>query len=268
MIRQRFARWLVAGLAVGWLLATPRSVRAEQVKYVGVHPTPDGGFCYIEAPHVHIYKPHKDKQKVKLLYRQHEGHYEFVGDPVGHGYDGPRHAYYGHHPVAVDVVAGVAVEGAPHHIEFCYLDGPHHHWYAPPADLEFTVTGGAYWFVGTYPPEYERDRKALVRINAIYRPIEYQRPVIEVAPPPAYHGPIVDVHAPVVEVVTPAVEVVAPAVEVRGAIRAGIEVHVPVPTVEVGVGLPGVIVIDDHHHHPGRKTGWHKPPKGKRGKHH
>ncbi len=256
-------RWLIAAvILVAATAAGSRVAHAKQVRYVGVHPIPGGGFCYIEAPHVHIYKPNKDRHKVKLLYRVHDGQYEFVGDPVGYGYDGPKYSYYGPHPIALDVVAGVPVAGH-HHVEYCYLEGPHFHWYVPPDDLEFTVKGDAYWYVGAYPPEYERNKKALVRINALYRPMEYQRPVIEVEPPVAYVGPIVEVHAPVVEVAHPGVEVAHPGVEVVAPVaevRAGIEVHVPVPTVEIGVGVPGVIVVDEHHHHhpPGRHKGWHK----------
>jgi hypothetical protein len=262
MENSRAARLLVGAAAAALLL--PLGVtwaEADQVKYVGVHPAAGGGFCYIEAPHVHIYKPHKSKKKIKLLYRVHDGHYHFVGDPIGHGYEGPRHAYYGHHPIAVDVVAGVHVDGAPHHVEFCYLDGPHYHWYAPPADLEFTVKGDAYWYVGVYPPRYKKHRKVLVGINAVYRPIRYTRPVIEVEPPAAYVGPIVEVHAPVVEAGVVPARVHGPVV--HGEVRAGVEVVVPAPTLEVGVSLPGVVVVEEHHHPPGRKVGWYKHKKYK-----
>ncbi len=250
----------VAGIA---LSVAPAPARADQVAYVGIHPIPGGGFCHIEAPHVHVYKPYKNKRKVKLLYRVHDGHYHFVGDPVAHGYDGPKYAYYGPHPIAVDAVYGAPARGAPHHIEFCYLNGPHYHWYAPPADLEFTVKGDAYWYVGAFPPAYGKRKKALVAINAVYRPMSYVRPVIEVEPPAAYVGPVVEVHAPAVEVeAVPAVEVEAVAGHVHGPVvhgevHAGVEVVVPAPRLEVGLAIPGVVVVEDHHH-PHYKVKHHK----------
>jgi hypothetical protein len=189
---------------------------------------------------VHVYAPAKgNKKKAKLLYRVHDHQYHFVGDPAAHDYDGPRTSYYGHHPIALDVVAGVSVDGAPHDVAYCYLDGPHYHAYAPAPNLEFEVKGDAHWYVGAYPDEYTRNRPALVRVNAVYRPIEYTRPVIEVEPPTAYVGPIFVVDAPAVIVETP-----------RARVRGGVsvDVHIPTPTLEVGIALPGVIVVDGHHH--------------------
>ncbi len=257
----RATRGLLLLAAVGLVLpALAGSAEAGQVKYLGGHPIAGGGFCHIEAPHVHVYKPHKSKKKTKLLYRVHDGHYHFVGDPAGHGYDGPKHAYYGHHPIAVDVVAGGYHEGAPHELEFCYLDGPHHHWYKPAPDLEFEIKGDAYWYVAAYPPRYKKHRKVMVGINAIYRPLEYQRPVIEVEPPVAYVGPVLEVHAHV----GVHGRVVAPVVS--GHIRAGIEVHVPTPHIEIA--LPGVVIVDKHHRHKHHKVKIKKRKHGKkRGKH-
>jgi hypothetical protein len=155
-------------------------------------------------------------------------------------------SYYGHHPIAVDAVAGVHVAGTPHDLEYCYLNGPHFHAYAPAADLKFELKGGAYWYVDAYPKAYETDKRALVRINAVYEPIVYARPVITVEPPVAYVGPILEVHA---VVATPSVVVEAPGAhaEVRGGLF--VDVHVPRPTLEVQVGLPGIVVVDDDHHH-------------------
>ena len=39
--------------------------------------------------------------------------------------------------------------GAP---TYCYLRGPHYHWYAPPPQTQFEMKGGAYWYVGNYEP--------------------------------------------------------------------------------------------------------------------
>jgi hypothetical protein len=237
MMMSRILSLAIAGVVVGLAAG---AADAKQYKFVGGHPI-EGGFCHIGAPHVHVFAP----AKAKLSYRVHDGHHAFVGDPVAHGYDGEHHGYYGHHPIAVDVVAGVAVDGAPHHIEYCYLDGPHFHAYAPPADLKFEVKGGVYWYVDAYPPEYERDRPALVKINGLYADVDYARPVVEVEPPALYVGPIVRVHAAVPAVVVDAPP--PPHAEVRAGIA--VDVHVPTPTLEVGIGLPGVVVVEEHHHH-------------------
>ncbi|HUH01452.1 MAG TPA: hypothetical protein VML75_05615 [Kofleriaceae bacterium] len=251
---------LVSGLVAG-IAGTTSTAHAGQVRYVGGHPADHGGYCHIEASHVHVYAPAKgNKKHTKLLYRMHDQQYHFVGDPAAHHYDGPRVSYYGHHPIALDVVAGDHVEGAPHDVTYCYLDGPHFHAYAPAPSLEFTVKGDANWYVGTYPAEYERDRVALVRVNAIYRPMKYQRPVIEVEPPAAYVGPIFVVGAPAVIVETP--------VRSRGVVRGsvGVDVHIPAPSIEIGIGLPGVVVVEEHHHH--RKYKHRKYKKHKKHKRH
>jgi hypothetical protein len=252
-------RIILSTIVLAAVLATGVArAEAKQVRYVGVHPVPDkagGGMCYIEAPHVHVYAPHKPE----VLYRKHNGDHYFVGDPVAHSYDGPRHSYYGHHPIHVDVVVHDAVTLDPEP-EYCYLDGPHYHGFAPPAGATFELKGEAYWYVGTYPAYYKQHKKRYVGINAVYRPIVYARPVIEVEPPVAYVGPVIAVGAPVIEVAGPAVEVRGPAV------RAGVEVHIPVPTIEVGFGV-GVHHVHSHdcgHHGHGKfKRVKHKKFKGK-----
>ena len=68
----------------------------QQVSYIGIHPvakSDGGGICYIEGPHVHMYEADK------IQYRDHRGAQFFVGDPVAYGYDGPKKAYKGHHPI-------------------------------------------------------------------------------------------------------------------------------------------------------------------------
>ena len=148
----QFRHLLIAGLVTtAGLTAQADPARADQVSYVGMHPIhAGGGFCYIEAPHVHVYAP---SAKAKVMYRASaEGQY-FVGDPVAFQYDGPSYSYYGHHPVDVDVVADVEIE-AGH--DFCYLDGPHYHYFAPEANVDFELKGDAYWYVGVYPPEYKK----------------------------------------------------------------------------------------------------------------
>lgn len=250
-------RSVVAALALMiTLTAAGGAADAKQVRYVGVHPLPGRGkaLCYIDAPHVHVFAP----ARAEILYRKHGDAHVFVGDPVAHGYDGKPYAYYGHHPIDVDVL----FEVEPPADEICYLDGPHYHSWAPGEGAPFTLAGGAYWYVGAYPPEYRVELPTLVAINAYYRPIAYDRPVVEVDPPAGYVGPVVEARAavradvPAVEVVAPAVEVVAPAV------RAGIEVRVP--TIEVGIGVGAGVSIGGgvgegrRRGHPGRARGHRK----------
>ena len=68
------------------------------------------------------------------LYRDYDGASFFIGDPVAYGYDGPKHASSGHHPVSVGVVAGAHYD--PDDVEYCYLDGPHYHYYAPAPNVK------------------------------------------------------------------------------------------------------------------------------------
>jgi hypothetical protein len=213
----------------------------KQVRYHGIHPIPKsegGGLCYIEGPHVHIFAANK------LEYRDHRGANYFVGDPVAYGYDGPKHTYKGHHPIHVHANVGDDHED----VEFCYLDGPHYHSFAAPSGPDFEVVGGVNFYVGTPPPVYLEARPALVKVNAVYTPLTYERPVVTVQAPAAWIGvragfapaAVVDARPPAVVVETPRV-------------RAGVEVVVPTPSISVdvgiGVGIGGVIVNDRHHHH-------------------
>lgn len=225
----------------------------KQVRFAGFHPVAKvegGGMCHIEFPHVHTYPANK------LEYRVVADNHVFVGDPVAYGWDGPKHAYKGHHPVQVNVIANI---GDPY-THYCYLDGPHYHTFEPTILPEYEVVGDAYFYVGTPSPVYLEARPAYVGINAVYRPIVYTRPVVEVEAPSAWI------------MVRPGFVVEAPVVEVdahpgrhRGhhkgevgvvggvGVAAGISVNIPVPTVSVGVqvGGPGVIV-HDHRHRRGK----------------
>jgi hypothetical protein len=265
---------LFAVLAAGTLGSLPADAgkgrgKGKQVKFVGVHPIPKGhggGVCHIEAPHVHVYAP----QDAKVQYRMHDDSYYFVGDPVAYGWDGPRHSYYGHHPVQVDVTLGDRGD----HVEYCYLDGAHFHSYAPPAELKFEVQADAYWYVGDMPAAYVEARAELDPIDVVYEPIVYARPVVVVeTPPPAWVGVRYAVAAPVVEVETPKVKVKGHG-HGRGHVDA--EVQLVAPSLSVEIGVPAVVVdthvhggviIDDHHHHhhKGKYKG-HKGHKRKAGK--
>lgn len=242
IIKHRALSAVLFALGV-WLYAP--SAHAEQVQYAGVHPVTgaDGEFCYIEVPHVHIYKPAADAD---VMYRVHDDTYHFVGDPVAFGYEGPKHPYYGHHPVRAEADVHVDVDLHEFDDDYCYLDGPHFHSYEPPARVAFELKGDAYWYVGKYPRGYERNKKRYARINALHAPLVYTRPVVVVeARPAAYVGPIVTVEA------VPAVIVETPHVHA--------DVEVVVPSVHVDIGVPGVI-IDTHHDH-GKHKGHYKGKK-------
>ncbi len=234
------------------------AARSKQVRYAGIHSVPKprgGGLCHIEAPHVHVYTP-----DVAVQYRVHEGQQVFVGDPVAYGWDGDRHSYYGHHPIHVNVIVG---DGVPDE-EYCYLDGPHYHSFSPPPDVQadFQLEGGAYFYVGTPPPVYVEARPAMVKINAIYEPIVYERPVITVTPPQMWIGVRypVQVARPVVVPPPP------PRGRVRGGGSVGVGVYVPAieirpPSVNINIGVGVGVSGGGHVHHKHKK---HKKHRGHR----
>ncbi len=266
---QRILRTTVLAVACTLVLAVTaaRAAEAKHYRYVGEHPVAGGGFCHILAPHVHIYAP----VKVDVLYRQHDGWNYFVGDPVAFGYDGPKYAYEGAHPIHVDVALGETdVDGDE--VEYCYIKGPHYHILAPPPETHFALRGDIYWYVGDFPPEFEAERPKLARINLVYEPLVYTRPVVLVGPPPEWHDVlIIEAHAPAVVVEAPEAHAV---VEGGVGVRAGVEVHVPMPTLQFGVSVGAAPVIveerrvhevhvihehehehDDEHHDNGKHKG-------------
>lgn len=236
----------ILALAAALVLALVGTAHADkkQHRYVGIHPVPKaqgGGVCHIQAPHVHAYAA----IDAKVQFRDHDGWQHFVGDPVAYGWDGPKHAYHGHHPVPVHV----AVDDDHEDIEYCYLDGSHYHAWAPPPGLSLELRGGAYWYVGTFPQAYVEARPVYDPIDVVYKPIVYERPVVEVSvAPPAWYGHVVV--APVV--------VESPRPRPRGHAHGHghVDVVVPAPALRVEVGVPSVhigigagVVVDHHHHH-------------------
>jgi hypothetical protein len=216
-------RVLITFAFVALFAATPALAGKKfgrQVRFAGIHPVPKsegGGICHIQGPHVHIYAANK------LEYRVHDDDNVFVGDPVAYGWDGPKYAYKGNHPIQVNTVVG----GDPD-VVYCYINGPHFHYFEP-EQPDFKLVGGAYFYVGDPPKAYIDARPQYVGINATYEPIVYTRPVVEVAPPQGWIGARVDIVGPAVVVDAPPV-VVVPA-------RPVVEVHVPTPTIEVGIGV-------------------------------
>jgi hypothetical protein len=203
---------------------------------------------------------------VKVNYRDHRGYNHFVGDPVAYGWDGPKHAYRGNHPIHVHAVLQDEYED----VQYCYLDGPHYHYYTPPPTVsaDFKLQGGVYYYVAEPPPVYLEARPQYVEVNAVYEPIVYARPVIAVTtPPPGWIGARVDIVAPAVVVEPPRTRAVVGA-GVGAGVHAGVGVgvsagvQVQVPSVHLEVGAPAVIVgggvVGGHHHHHKHKKLKHK----------
>ena len=103
--------------------------------YGGPHPAPGGGWEAISTPHTHNYAPFDMR-----LFSYHQGCYYFIGDPRDFGYTGQTYNYYGAHPIA-DVYGG----------GWCFMVGPHYHWWRPWSSY-FTVVGPWYYWYGPYDP--------------------------------------------------------------------------------------------------------------------
>jgi len=257
-------------LALVVVAAFAARAEAKHVRFLGPHPIAakfGGGYCYIEAPHMHVYAPDRPN-----LYQQVGDEYVFAGDPTPFGYEGERHPFYGHHPVIVD--------GSPEPV-YCVIDGPHFHSYAAPSTPDYRVKDGVAFYVTPIPQTYIKPARVRV-VNAEYRPYVSFRPTVEVAPPPEWHGEVY-VGAPGVEVRGPGVEVRGPGIEVRGpgvfvpppphvAVEVsapGVIIAPPAPHVVVGgprvvVGAPGPVFVGERreghweHHDNGRHEGWNK----------
>lgn len=246
---------IVAALLGASVLATPLASHADrkkQVRFLGIHPIPrseGGGVCHIEGPHVHIFGADK------LQYREHPTlhAHAFVGDPVAYGWDGPKHAYKGHHPIHVHVEGDASV---PDEVEFCYLDGPHYHAFAPPPGPEFEVRADVAFYVAEPPKVYIDERPTLVKINAVYTPIVYTRPQVTVEAPALWVG----VRYPVVVVAPPPPVVVAPSARVD-IVTPRVDIVVPNVRVDVGIGIGVGVGVGGHVHHQKYKK--HKKQKGR-----
>jgi len=247
---------IIAGIAA-WL-AFSTVAHAKIVEYISQHPVPHkygGGFCAISVAHSHNYAPSDPR-----MYREIGGQFYFVGDPTPFKYEGPRHSYYGAHPV----VDGEVHLGSP---VYCYMKGAHSHWYQPPPQAEFQFRGGAYWYVGGFPQSYYDDRPRFAVVNEVYAPMPYVRPVVDihVAPPmvqaevaiggPGWRasamvgGPAVPVFIP------PAPVIVAPPVPVPMGVGINVGINLGGPAMIAGPGF----VEGPYHHDHGRHAGWRGP---------
>jgi hypothetical protein len=236
-LMKRLSAW---GLALVVLVLAGRLAEARTYHFVGPHPIPKeggGGFCYIEVEHVHVFGPPN-----QVEFRAHGNASLFVGDPAPYQYDGPKYSYYGPHPLSVGAVT--RWDDDDRDVVYCYIQGPHWHEVPPieSAEADFKVRDGVYFYVGAYPQVYYDERPAFAKINVMYRPLRYERPVVVVDPPPEWRGDVVVSGG--VQVVAPAppvVEVDAPVVRAGAGIHAhaGIEagmgagVRVTAPVVEV-----------------------------------
>jgi hypothetical protein len=237
------------------LLGLPALARGETAHYLGPHPvapTLTKGMCYIEGPHVHAYAPHK-----RLLYVQNGPYWSFVGDPVEYESEAPKYAYYGHHPVFwVDTPEDLSPEVRATH--YCYITGPHHHWYAAPPELPFKVKGGVHWYVGAPPPWYRSRWRRRSPIDDYYGHVVVVRPVVTVTPPEGYVGIYFGPGAPHGHG------------HYRGGVFVGgpsIEVNVPSVGIVVG-GAPGPAYVGPGRHaykHHGGGPPDHAPAWGGRG---
>jgi hypothetical protein len=94
--------------------------------------------------HVHGYPPFDLR-----LFSFQNGCYYFIGDPTDFGYAGNTFSYYGAHPILATYGGG-----------WCFMIGPHRHFWRPWSPLFVTVGPWFYWegpfdpFFWTYWPYY------------------------------------------------------------------------------------------------------------------
>jgi hypothetical protein len=134
--------------------------------------------------------------------------------------------------------------------EYCYLNGAHYHSFPAPAGPEFQVVGGASFYVGEPPQAYVEARPAMIKVNAVYEPLVYTRPVVTVEPPSGWIGVRAGYGGPAVVVDARPAAVVVPA---------HVDVVVPTPSisVDIGFGVRGG-VYRDRGRHRGHYKGKHK----------
>jgi hypothetical protein len=234
---------------------TPLAAQAKIWRFHGSHPLPHkGGYCFIDVPHIHSFGPGDAR-----VYRVQDDEYYFVGDPTPYGYDGQRYSYYGPHPLAE-----LTVSGAP---AYCYLVGPHYHVSMPPPESSFEQRSGVYFYMGAFPPTFAHERPRYAVINEAYRPLVYDRPVVDIAIVPPSLTAVIGAPVGRAEVYG-APPVVGVGVQVGlpppPSVQFGVAVGAPVERVVVAqpptiVERDRVILVHDREHHDnGRHRGWYK----------
>lgn len=161
-------------------------------------PAQGGGYCFegahpvdsrvvpgvtwdaTQGRHIHPYPPFDLR-----LFNLQNGCYYFIGDPTDFGYAGDTYSYYGAHPILATYGGG-----------WCFMVGPHRHFWRPWSPLFVTVGPWFYWegpydpFFWTYWPYYHyyyrahyphyyahgaffRGHAVAPRIGSVPRPVRY-----------------------------------------------------------------------------------------------
>jgi hypothetical protein len=127
----------------------PVQVQGGGYCFEGPHPVDSSvvpGVTWDNTPgrHVHGYPPFDLR-----LFSVQNGCYYFIGDPTDFGYAGDTYSYYGAHPILAAYGGG-----------WCFMIGPHRHFWRPWSPLFVTVGPWFYWegpydpFFWTYWPFY------------------------------------------------------------------------------------------------------------------
>lgn len=204
---------IITTLFIALLLAgaSPVSADVPMSRYRGIHPLSphQGAFCYIDTLHMHRIPP-PDMRVYAVL---KGGENLFVGDPVALGYDGPKFAYFGPHPLAVP--------GAPELSgTFCYIAAPHYHAAPQPSSPTLVQKNDVTWYIGPLPPAAATQ----VWINEVRAIQSYQPPKVDLgSAPPGYHLFDLGLTPPPLPVVPPP----SPPTKTKAAPRAAAKVTTP-----------------------------------------
>jgi hypothetical protein len=134
--------------------------------------------------HVHPYPPFDLR-----LFSLQNGCYYFIGDPTDFGYAGSTYSYYGAHPILGAYGGG-----------WCFMIGPHRHFWRPWSPLFVTVGPWFYWqgpydpFFWTYWPYYHFYYRShyphYYSRGAFFRGHAVAPRITSVPRPPHYGGPM------------------------------------------------------------------------------
>jgi hypothetical protein len=120
--------------------APPVAAQGGGYCFEGPHPVDsrvEPGVTWDSTPgrHAHGYPPFDLR-----LFSFQNGCYYFVGDPTDFGYAGNTYSYYGAHPILAGYGGG-----------WCFMIGPHRHFWRPWSPL-FVTVGPWYYWEGPYDP--------------------------------------------------------------------------------------------------------------------